>query len=165
MKLLERLLGVVAGFALFAMMALTFVDVIGRKLAGTSFTGSVELTELFMLAVIFAAMPLTSLHGEHVLFDLLDHFLPASLKAVQHRLSNLICTALLSGGAWLVLQRAARAAEDGDRTAQLGMSVSNFHYATAGLLIVTALVHFVLAVRATPESDAFHPPVLEDQDA
>lgn len=162
MKMLERLLGVVAGFALFAMMALTFVDVVSRKLVGTSFTGSVEVTELLMLAVIFAAMPLTSLHGEHVIFDLLDHFLPTRLKAIQHRLSNLVCTLLLIGGAWLVLQRAARAAEDGDTTAQLGLTIAHFHYATAGLLIVTALIHFVLAMRATPDSDAFHPPVLED---
>lgn len=165
MKALERLLGVVAGCALFAMMALTFVDVIGRKLVGTSPPGSVELTELLMLGVIFAALPLTSLHGEHVIFDLLDRFLPRALKSVQHRLSNLVCVVLLGGGAWLVLQRAARAAEDGDTTAQLGLTVAHFHYATAVLLIITAVVHLVLAVRASPDSDAFHPPVLEDENA
>ena len=53
MKALERLLGIAAGLALFGMMALTFVDVVGRKLFETSVTGSVELTELLMLGVIF----------------------------------------------------------------------------------------------------------------
>jgi len=41
MKRLEAGLGVVAAAALFAMMALTFVDVIGRKLFDASVPGSV----------------------------------------------------------------------------------------------------------------------------
>ena len=60
--------------------------------------------------------------------------------------------ALTVGAAWLVLQRALRAGEDGDRTAQLGLPVDVFHYATAGLLLATALVHAALALRAPPET-------------
>ena len=84
---LEAALGLVAAVALFAMMALTFADVIGRKLLGASIPGSLELTELLMLAVIFVALPLTSLHGEHVVFDLLESVLPAQPAhlAAPHR--------------------------------------------------------------------------------
>jgi putative PIG3 family NAD(P)H quinone oxidoreductase len=82
------------------MMALTFVDVLCRKLLDRSIPGSLEVTELLMFGVIFAGLPLTSLRGEHVLFDLLDHLLPAALRAVQGLISNLICTALLAGGGY-----------------------------------------------------------------
>ena len=58
MKRLEASLGLVAAIALFAMMALTFADVIGRKLLNASIPGSLEVTELLMLAVIFVALPL-----------------------------------------------------------------------------------------------------------
>jgi TRAP-type transport system small permease protein len=58
--------------ALFAIMALTLVDVSGRKLLSQSVPGSLELTELLMVVVIFAALPLVSLRGEHVVFDSLD---------------------------------------------------------------------------------------------
>ena len=54
-KLLETICGVLAGVALFGIMALTFFDVGGRKLLSHSITGSLELTELLMVVVIFAA--------------------------------------------------------------------------------------------------------------
>ena len=57
--LLERVLGWIAGASLFGMMALTFVDVLGRKLLDHSIPGSLELTELMMFGVIFAGLPLT----------------------------------------------------------------------------------------------------------
>ena len=148
MKRLEAILGVVAAVALFAMMTLTFADVIGRKLLHTSIPGSLEVTELLMLVVIFTALPLTSLHGEHVFFDLLDVLLPARLRMWQQGIANLACVALLMPAAWLVWQRAGRTLSDGDVTAQLGITVAPFQYAVALLLLLTALVHLILAARA-----------------
>ena len=57
-KWLETLSALLAGLALFAIMVLTFVDVAGRKLLDHSITGSLELTELLMVVVIFGALPL-----------------------------------------------------------------------------------------------------------
>lgn len=152
----ERLLGWIAGASLFGMMALTFVDVLGRKLLDHSIPGSLEVTELLMFGVIFAGLPLTSLRGEHVLFDLLDHLLPQALRSIQGALSNLICTALLSGGAWLVLVRAGRTAEQGDTTAQLQLPMAPWYYAAAALLLLTALMHLYLACRP-PADEADDP--------
>jgi TRAP-type C4-dicarboxylate transport system permease small subunit len=154
MKRLESTLGAVSALALFAMMALTFVDVVARKLLGTSITGSVEVTELLMLAVIFVALPLTSLRAEHVVFDLFDALLPERVRALQHRLSNLVCVGLLAGGAWLVLARAARTAEQGDNTAQLAIELAPFQYGAGAMLVATALMHLVLALR--PMTRASH---------
>lgn len=147
MRRLETLLGWMAGGSLFGMMALTFVDVIGRKLLDRSLPGSLELTELLMFGVIFAGLPLTSLRGEHVLFDLLDHLLPSGLQRIQSALSHLICALLLSGGASLVYLRAGRTAEQGDTTAQLLWPVAPWHYAAAVLLLLTALMHVYLIAR------------------
>ena len=69
--------------ALFAIMVLTFVDVVARKLFGHSLPGALELTELLMVVVIFAGLPLVSLHGEHVVFDSLDPLLPRAVRRVQ----------------------------------------------------------------------------------
>jgi TRAP-type C4-dicarboxylate transport system permease small subunit len=164
MKRLEAILGLIAAIALFAMMALTFADVLGRKLLSASIPGSLELTELLMLAVIFVALPLTSLHGEHVVFDLIEPLLPAPLRAWQHRIANLVCAGLLLGAAWLVLQRAGRTLEEGDRTAQLGLSLAPFHYAVALALLLTAAMHLILTARASAQSDAFHVPAVGAED-
>ena len=79
-RLLEMLCGLLAAVALFAIMVLTLVDVLGRKLLSRSVTGSLELTEILMVVVIFAALPLVSLKGEHVVFDSLDPLLPDGLR-------------------------------------------------------------------------------------
>ena len=75
-KLLELLCGLLSGIALFAIMALTFFDVLGRKFLSNSIPGSLEITELLMVVVIFGALPLVSERGEHVEFDSLDPYLP-----------------------------------------------------------------------------------------
>jgi TRAP-type C4-dicarboxylate transport system permease small subunit len=150
---LERWLGWVAGASLFGMMALTFVDVLGRKLLDRSIPGSLEVTELMMFGVIFAGLPLASLRGEHVLFDLLDHLLPRALRAIQGVLSHLICTALMAGGAWLVFIRAARTAEQGDTTAQLELAMAPWYYAAGVLILLTAVMHLYLAFRPSEEAE------------
>ena len=90
-KLLEFLCGLLAGGALFAIMVLTFFDVLGRKFASNSIPGSLELTELLMVVVIFGALPLVSERGEHVDFDSLDHYLPDRALRAQSVLVNVIC--------------------------------------------------------------------------
>ena len=88
-KLLETTCGVLSAIALFAIMALTFFDVGGRKLLGHSIPGSLELTELLMVVVIFAAIPLVSQRGEHVTFDSLDSSLPHAVRVAQRALVHL----------------------------------------------------------------------------
>jgi TRAP-type C4-dicarboxylate transport system permease small subunit len=143
---LRLVLGTLAAVALFAMMTLTFFDVVGRKFFSHSIVGSVELTEMMMLALIFAAMPLASLAGEHVIFDLLDAILPARVKRWQAIASNLICTVLVGVASWFVFTRAMRTDQMGDTTAQLIIPVAPFEYAAGGLLVVCALMHLYLAL-------------------
>lgn len=160
MKRLSTLFAGVAALALFAMMLLTFADVFSRKFLGNSITGAVELTELLMLAMIFFALPVASLAGEHIVFDLLDRILPATVLRWQQTLAHALTAAILMGAAWVVSERAARTTEFGDVTSTLTIQLGPFHYMAALLLALTALVHLVLAVRAaqvsTP-SDGAHP--------
>lgn len=149
-----RLLTWVVAASLGAMMVLTFVDVVARKLLGAGVPGSVEVTELLMLGVMFAGLPLASLKGEHVVFDMLDAWLPAWLLRWQAVLANATCAALLAGAGVLVLQRAGRTAQQGDVTPALAIGVAKFHYLIGGLLLVTALVHLVLLVRGRARAQA-----------
>ncbi len=162
MKPLERALGMGAALSLFAMMLLTFCDVVGRKFLGESIVGSLELTELLMLGAIFFALPLASLKGEHVVFDLLDVFLPPPIRKLQGIISNVFCALLMAGAAWLVWLRALRIMEDGDQTAQLAIELAPFVVLTALLLLATAIMHLVLAVtdHRVPHS---HLPGVEEQ--
>jgi TRAP-type transport system small permease protein len=146
-KLLDLLCGLLSGVALFAIMALTFVDVLGRKLVSNSVPGSLEMTELLMVVVIFGALPLVSRRGEHVEFDSLDPYLPMWLRRAQAVLVHLICAAVLLGLGWLMWRTGGQFAETGETTAQLKISKAPFIYGMGVLCALTGLVHLALAPR------------------
>jgi TRAP-type transport system small permease protein len=144
-KLLDLLCGLLSGVALFAIMALTFVDVLGRKLASNSVPGSLEMTELLMVVVIFGALPLVSRRGEHVEFDSLDPYLPMWLRRAQAVLVHLICAAVLLGLGWLMWRTGGQFAETGETTAQLKIAKAPFIHGMGVLCALTGLVHLALA--------------------
>jgi TRAP-type transport system small permease protein len=146
---LQALCGLLAALALFGIMVLTLVDVSGRKLLSASVPGSLEVTELLLVAVIFAGLPLVSLRGEHVVFDSLDPLWPRALKRVQQALVDLLCAALLLGVAWVMWVKAGQMVEYGDTTAQLLLPLGPFVHGMAVLCGVTAVVHLLLIVRPT----------------
>lgn len=146
-KLLGTLAGLVAALALFGIMVLTAVDVGGRKFMSASVPGSLELTELLMVVVIFAGLPLVSLHGEHVVFDSLDRWLPRGVQRVQQALVDLLCAGLLAGLAWIMWSKGAQMAEYGETTAQLKLPVYPFVWFMSVLCGLTALVHLLLVVQ------------------
>jgi TRAP-type C4-dicarboxylate transport system permease small subunit len=144
-KVLEILCGALAGLALFAIMLLTFFDVSGRKFLSQSITGSLELTELLMVVVIFAALPLVSLKGEHVVFDSLDGFLPSWVRKFQQALIHIFCAALLFGLAYLMWQTGGQFAITGETTAQLKITKAPFIQGMGLLCGLAGLVHLAKA--------------------
>lgn len=148
----KAVLGGACAVSLFGMMALTSFDVGGRKLFDNSIPGSLEITELLMLMLIFSGLPLVTLSERHVMFDLLDSKLPVGARSVVHRLANLVCGIAVSGAAWLVFERAQRVAEYNDTTANLHIPLAPFTWITGGLLVATALVHFGLMLRGPGEN-------------
>jgi TRAP-type transport system small permease protein len=146
-KLLGTLAGLMAALALFGIMVLTAVDVGGRKFLSASVPGSLELTELLMVAVIFAGLPLVSLHGEHVVFDSLDRWIPRPLQRVQQALVDALCAALLLGLAWLMWSKGLQMAGYGETTAQLKLPVYPFVWLMSLLCALTAVVHAMLVWR------------------
>ena len=150
-KLLEFLCGLLAGAALFAIMALTFFDVLGRKFADHSITGSLEMTELLMVIVIFGALPLVSDRGEHVTFDSLDSYLPAWALRVQSVIVNIVCGVVLLALAWLMWRTGGQFLDSGETTAQLKLLKAPFIYGMAVLCGLTGLVHVALVGAPPPE--------------
>jgi TRAP-type C4-dicarboxylate transport system permease small subunit len=150
-KSLEIVCGTLAGLALLAIMLLTFLDVSGRKILSQSITGSLELTELLMVVVIFGALPLVSLKGEHVVFDSLDAMLPKGFQRVQRALADIVCAALLLGLAYLMWKTGADFAVTGETTAQLKITKAPFIQGMGWLCGLTALVHLVKAFWPSEE--------------
>lgn len=152
-KLLETLCGLLSGLALFAIMLLTFMDVGGRKILNNSITGSLEMTELLMVVVIFGALPLVSERGEHVVFDSLDPYLPDAVKKVQRALVHLLCGGALLALAWLMWQTGTDFLQSGETTAQLKILKAPFIYGMGVLCGFTGIVHLTLAFNEQEENE------------
>jgi TRAP-type C4-dicarboxylate transport system permease small subunit len=148
MKRFNSLFSGVSALALFAMMLLTFGDVFARKFLPNSIIGAVELTELLMMVMIYFALPLASIAGEHIVFDLLDRVVPQAVLRWQHRISHAVTALIFGGAAWLVWMRAMRTLGQGDQTSALEIKIAPYQYLAALMLALTALMHAWLAWKA-----------------
>lgn len=159
-KTIDRLMywstALMAAMALFSIMWLTVVDVTGRKFFSQSVPGSLELTEILMVVVIFAALPMVSWRSEHVVFDTLDGFIPTWLRVIQARVVHLVCAGAFAFFGRLLVMRAQRFAEYGDTTVHLGLSIAPVAWLMAVLLALTGLAHLLLVFVAAPPVGHIH---------
>ena len=154
---LEWMCSLLAALALMGIMVLTFFDVGGRKLLSHSIPGSLELTELMMVVVIFAGLPLVSLRDEHVTFDSLDAYLPRLLRWLQSKLVHLVMAVLMLGLGYLMYRTGLDFQTNNDITAQLGIPKAPFIFGMGLMCAITGLLHLAMLLeplRDDAQSDA-----------
>src|SRR5258708_21090982 len=138
------------------MMALTFVDVVARYLFNRPIRGAFEVTELMLLVLIFAGLPLVSHGDEHVTMDFIDRMLPPRAVTVLIRTVHAIVAALFFFLTWQMLIKAGRIAGYGDTTDVLRIAVGPFVYFMAAVVFLPLLVHvykvFVPGTRRAPQA-------------
>lgn len=152
---MEPLLGAIAGVLLFCMMTLTFIDVTLRYIFNAPLQGSFEITELMLVVLIFAALPLVSRREEHVVMDFLDRFLPLGIYRALRALEHIVSAAVMTGMGCLMWSKASKMAAYGDTSAVLRIELAPFVYAIALLIFITALIHLALVFyrRRDPRDD------------
>jgi TRAP-type C4-dicarboxylate transport system permease small subunit len=142
---LDRVLGAAAAFVLFGMMALTTADVISRYFLNWPLRGAFEITELLLLTLIFAGLPLASRAGEHVTLDFVDHLLGPTGRSLLRRAIDLLCGVIVLALAWRVWVKAGKIAGYGDTTDVLRVPVAPFVYFMTVMVAVTGIVHIAKA--------------------
>jgi TRAP-type C4-dicarboxylate transport system permease small subunit len=131
------------------MMVLTFADVVARYLVNIPIRGGFEITELTLLVLIFAGLPLVSHADEHVTMDFIDRILPPRLRVPWVRVMDAICAALMFFLAWQVWIKATRIASYSDTTEVLSIPIGPFVYFMAVMIALTGAVHlFKMFARA-----------------
>jgi TRAP-type transport system small permease protein len=123
------------------MMVLTFADVVARYLINRPIRGGFEITELTLLVLIFAGLPLVSHADEHVTMDFIDRLLPPRLRGAWIRIMHGICAAIMFFLAWQVWIKATRIASYSDTTEVLSITIGPFVYFMALMIALTGLVH------------------------
>ena len=139
----DAVLGMAASVILFGMMTLTFVDVLMRYLFNRPLSGAFEVTELMLLVLIFAGLPLVSHADEHVTMDFIDLVLGARGRLWLGRLVHLGCAAVFGFVAWQVLLKAGKIWDYRDATDVLRILYGPFVYFMAAMIALTGLIHVV----------------------
>ena len=141
----DALIGVAASALLLALMGLTFVDVVARYVFNRPLRGAFELTELAMLVLIFAGLPLVSRADEHVTMDFIDGLLGPRGRALLAAAAHLVVAAVMAFLAWQVWIKAGRIAAYGDSTDVLRILYGPFVYFMAVMIGLTAAIHVLKA--------------------
>jgi TRAP-type transport system small permease protein len=137
----DAVLGIAASAILMAMMLLTFVDVVGRYVFNHPVRGGFELTELGLLVLIFAGLPLVSRADEHVTMDFIDRLLGSRRGVLLERAVHALCAAVFVFAAWLVWLKANRIWEYRDATDVLRIVYGPFVYFMAVMIALTGAIH------------------------
>ena len=143
----ELLLGVAASAILFAMMVLTFVDVVLRYVFNRPIASAFELTELMLVVLIFAGLPLVSLADEHAVMDFVDRLLGPRGQRLVVAMIHGISAAFMFLLTWLVWLKADKVWAYRDATDVLRVVYGPFVYFMAVMIGLTGAIHLYKIVE------------------
>lgn len=144
--MLRRLVRWLVAAALFGMMVITCLDVVGRYIVSRPFPGAAELVQYLMVSAIFVALPLVTLRREHISISLIDLILGPRAKQIQ---SALVCVVsavvvtVLCQRFWLHAQMLA---DNRDVIGFLNLPVAPAAFLASVLSGITALILLAMAV-------------------
>jgi TRAP-type C4-dicarboxylate transport system permease small subunit len=143
----DVLLGATASAILLAMMLITVVDVIARYVFSRPLRGAFEVTELMLLVLIFAGLPLVSFAEEHAVMDFIDRLLGRRGQRGLERAVQGANAAFMLLLAWLVWLKADRISAYRDATDVLRIVYGPFVYFMAVTLALAGLIHLYKVVE------------------
>jgi len=97
---IQQAVGLLLVVMLSAIVALTFTDVVGRRLFNTPVFGANDITEHLMALIIFSGLPLLTAQRGHLSIDLFDHWLLQPKWRAWHKAVDVLIAAVLGLIAW-----------------------------------------------------------------
>jgi TRAP-type C4-dicarboxylate transport system permease small subunit len=143
----DALLGVAASTILLLMMALTVVDVVARYAFNRPLRGAFEVTELMLLVLIFAGLPLVSFSDEHALMDFIDKVIGPGAQRWLQRAVQMVNAAFMFLLTWLMWRKADTIWGYRDATDVLRIVYGPFVYFMAVTLALAGLIHLYKIVE------------------
>ncbi len=143
----DALLGVAASAILLAMMLLTVVDVVARYVFSRPLRGAFEITELMLLVLIFAGLPLVSFADEHAVMDFIDRLLGPRGQGWLERAVQLVNAGFMFLLTWLVWRKADRIWAYRDATDVLRIVYGPFVYFMAVTLALAGVIHLYKVIE------------------
>lgn len=143
----RRLLAVVCGLILLAMMTLTVADVLGRYLFNSPLLGATEVTEMLLVSVIFIGLPAVCMDDDHVTVDLVTSQMPAWIQPWRKALLALVSSGIFAIISWRLWIYGDQIAGYNGVTNSLRIPVAPFAWGCSICAAVAVLVTLYVALR------------------
>jgi TRAP-type C4-dicarboxylate transport system permease small subunit len=157
---LPRILSVleaISAILLFVMMALTFVDVIGRYVFTAPIFGAAEMIQFLLAMMIFGGLSLINAHDSHITVELFEPWLKKRFPRLQPILVQSFSVAVMAIIAWQLTVFAIEAHEIGSFTVVLEWPLVVVVGTVAGLSVVSLIVQILgLFLQDDPEWRRHH---------
>jgi TRAP-type C4-dicarboxylate transport system permease small subunit len=146
---LMRIAEIVTAALLFAMMMLTFADVVGRYVFTAPIFGAAEMIQFLLAMSIFAGLCLVNARDEHITVELfevqLDRMMPHTVRRIIIQLFSVGVMALI---AYQLYQYALDAEQIGTKTIVLEWPLAVVSFTVAGLSVVSLIMQVLGLVLA-----------------
>ncbi len=140
LRWLVGLLAGIAGLAVAAMIVITCVDVVGRRL-GHPLTGTYDIVEILGAISIIGALPYTTACKGHVAIEFLPHKLSPRGRIVLATFVALVCISIYAFLTWRFVQYGIELKANNQGTVTLRWPVFWLAHWMAVCTAVTILVH------------------------
>lgn len=121
MGLFSYILSRLGCLALFLMMCLTVVDVVGRYIFNSPMLGAFEMTEFLVLIMVFSFLGYAQSEKSHVTVDILVDMFPKKLRNIIIIINYLVCLVVVFIIAWMGFEKAVETFHTGEKPLNLAV--------------------------------------------
>lgn len=147
---MQRGTAILTGALLLALTGVTLIDVLGRYFFSHPLSGASELTELLVMAVVFAGLPAICLDDGHITVDLFTSHLAGRASTVQIMATRLVVAMVLAVVAWQLWLHGTRLGSYGETTIYLRIPLEPVAKIAAVISAVSSFFVSVMAVSRAP---------------
>jgi TRAP-type C4-dicarboxylate transport system permease small subunit len=150
-RAVNRWLHLAAGLLLLLVMLVTIVDIVGRTLFDSPFRGTVELTEMAMVAIVYLGLGYAAHEGDHISVDLVDSQIGPRMQLALAVFTGVFGAAVIGLLTWNLARFAARLDAGGFTTAVLEIpqgTVAQIAVVGGGMLVLALVGTAALALRS-----------------
>lgn len=136
------------GFALFSMIVVTCVDVIGTKVFKKPFSGSYEFVFLAQLVAIALSSGDTLIYGRHVHVEMFVMKMPTCIRKIVSSIVSLLGFILFAFLAWegFLYTRSLQASHEVTGTVKIPLYPFAFILGVSGVIV--ALIYFMKLIES-----------------
>jgi len=140
--------------ALFVLMVIVLVDVVGRNLFNRPLLWGTELLEIALGVMIFTLYPVLAIRSSHISVDLIP--VPRALQAAQRALVAFVGASLFGVIAFATARQAIRSAGYGDTSALLEIPTAYVLWGMCTSSVVSGLAFLVAPFMSRAKGRVLH---------